>query len=264
MSGFGGDPGPYCLSEFAFPGIELWPYWNQISCPPSLYSSAYNCTESFSSINGGVALHFAQNVTSSVVTVPQATCVQLNGLPNSDCNATSALLRCRSSLDSPSTCLRRSLKDGSCLNETETQPSTIFAVTNEGQCMIIGNSTFNCEPALMNPCKLPDGSVSQHNCSAICNTPSLLFESVTTFKYCVAQAIERPFSSDQLITTDSSRSILNLTNACMQQYCDVPSPELGGPCPYQNYTTMEDFVLECPQNVTIRLNSDVGGVGVSR
>jgi hypothetical protein len=260
--------GPYCMSNATYdtrnmnPGLIFYST-EQIPCTKSLYSAGYNCTNVLDYSLSSTTFRFDQNFTTSIISTPQGPCFQLDGIPNPSCNATSIIVACQDPAWPQPECLLLSQDTGKCLVGDDTPLEAGPWVRITSGCVYANGQSFNCQRYLSPPCRLPNGSVSPHNCSTICSTPKLLFESVASFTYCAAQAVGNLMPVDSFITDDALESILPHTNACMEEYCATPAAELGGPCPYVNHTSMQDFIYDCSRNVTVRIDADVGGVGVS-
>ncbi|KAF2120069.1 hypothetical protein BDV96DRAFT_641928 [Lophiotrema nucula] len=258
--------GPYCVADVALHHEQVMLLPPVTACKSTSNSSIFDCIDLFATYSSGFAnLAWAQNVSAVTISTPLGLCLQFDGHANPLCNATSIIVNCKPPEFSQTGCIMRSMQDGSCMQWNMSSFAPASSLLQQEGCSVVGRTAaFNCDSAFDKPCALLNGTSSHQNCSAICSTPDLLFESLSTFAFCSARAIDYSYDSHfNMLTFSSTDSILPQTNACMQQYCSNPYSDLGGQCPYQNHTSIQDFLSTCTQDVSIKLNPDVGGIGVA-
>jgi hypothetical protein len=107
-----------------------------------------------------------------------------------------------------------------------------------------------------------------------CLSPRLFFSEYALMDDCDT-IFTGAYNDSSNCDLDFVQRALDLTNGCLQQYCENPDPELGG-CPYKNLTISQfscdnddngpvDMLMELSCNNVIKtVNPDIGGVGVSR
>lgn len=124
------------------------------------------------------------------------------------------------------------------------------------------------------PCTL--NKTTFNNCTAACLDPQRAFYSVQTVLQCffnytahtpqVVDHFQFPWEPglDPTCSVSTGSALASIYDACMQQYCSAPDPDLGG-CPYNSSTGLcsagNNFAT-C-DSVVQTVNSELGGSGVS-
>lgn len=105
-----------------------------------------------------------------------------------------------------------------------------------------------------------------------CLSRQVLFDSYAMFTDCSIN-FATTYTDDRDCDLGWVKQALDITNGCVQQYCESPATGLGG-CPYNNLTMAQfscdddsdgpvDMLLKYScSNITRTVNSDIGGVGV--